>query len=156
MKKKGISILNILLCLGLLAGCQIVPDGSTGSSTPSQSSSSTPNSSTPNSSTPNSSTPGELPDEEHTDVDANGICDDCNQSVIVSVDFYAVNDLHGKFLSSDSQPGVGGLTTYLKEAKASQENTILLSSGDMWQGSSESNLTSGQIINDWIDRKSVV
>ena len=90
------------------------------------------------------------------DVDANGVCDDCNQSVVVSVDFYAVNDLHGKFLQSDSQPGVGGLTTYLKEAKASQENTILLSSGDMWQGSSESNLTKGKIINDWMSEMDFV
>ena len=136
MKKKRIALLPILLCLVLTTGCQILPGGSTGGT--------------------QNSTPIELPPEEHTDTDGNGICDDCNQSVVVSVDFYAVNDLHGKFLKSDSQPGVGGLTTYLKEAKASQENTILLSSGDMWQGSSESNLTSGQIINDWMSEMDFV
>lgn len=132
MKKKGIALLNILLCLSLLAGCQIFPGGSMGGSTPT------------------------LPTEEHTDTDADGVCDDCNQSVIVAVDFYAVNDLHGKFLSSDTQPGVGGLTTYLKEAQAANPNTILLSSGDMWQGSSESNLTRGQIINDWMSEMDFV
>ena len=132
MKKKGIALLNILLCIGLFAGCQIFPGDSTGGSTP------------------------VLPPEEHTDVDGNGVCDDCNQSVMVSVDFYAVNDLHGKFLATDNQPGVGGLTTYLKEAQAAKPNTILLSSGDMWQGSSESNLTRGQIINDWMSEMDFV
>lgn len=102
------------------------------------------------------STPIELPPEQHTDADSNGICDDCKQSVVVSVDLYAVNDLHGKFVEADSQPGVGGLTTYFKEAQAANPNTILFSSGDMWQGSSESNLTRGMIINDWMSEMDFV
>lgn len=85
---------------------------------------------------------------KHTDADDNGICDDCSVSVIVIIDFYAVNDLHGKIVKSDSQPGIGGLTSYLK--KVSGENTVLISSGDMWQGSSESNLTHGALITDWM------
>ena len=153
MKRKRISLLNILLCLALLTGCQPIPipSGSIGGSTP--------NSSTPNSSTPDNPTdelPDDAPSEEHTDINGNGVCDDCGTDVVVEVDFYAVNDLHGKFLSSDSQPGVGGLTTYLKEAQAANPNTILLSSGDMWQGSSESNLTRGKIINDWMSEMDFV
>ena len=86
----------------------------------------------------------------HSDIDDNGLCDVCNQSVITTIDFYAINDLHGKFNDSDGQPGVDELTTYLKECIAT-ENTIFLSSGDMWQGSTESNLTKGAIITDWMN-----
>ena len=88
---------------------------------------------------------------EHTDEDDNGLCDTCHVSVIVWFDFYAINDLHGKILESDSQEGIAGLTTYLKNAYNTQDNVILLSSGDMWQGSSESNLTNGLIITDWMN-----
>ena len=34
---------------------------------------------------------------DHVDSDDNGGCDTCNQSVLVNLDFYAINDLHGKF-----------------------------------------------------------
>lgn len=88
---------------------------------------------------------------QHVDEDDNGQCDTCTETVKVTFDFFAVNDLHGKFSDTDSQPGVDELTTYLKTAKTENENTILLSSGDMWQGSSESNLTKGKIITDWMN-----
>ena len=65
----------------------------------------------------------------------------------VSFDLYAVNDLHGKILDTDTQPGVDELTTYLRQT----ENTILLATGDMWQGSSESNLTRGQLVTEWMN-----
>lgn len=86
---------------------------------------------------------------DHRDVDDNGYCDDCLESVIVIIDLLAINDLHGKINASDSQSGIGGLTTYLKSV--SNENSILLSTGDMWQGSSESNLTHGALITDWMN-----
>lgn len=93
---------------------------------------------------------------EHVDADGNGLCDKCRQSVIVTVDFYVINDLHGKFDDSGSQPGVDELTTYLKEVSMVEENTVFLSSGDMWQGSSESNLTKGKIIIDWMQELNFV
>ena len=86
--------------------------------------------------------------DDHTDANDDGKCDYCSVSVIVLVDLYAINDLHGKIKETDSQPGIGGLTTYLK--RVSDDNTVLLSSGDMWQGSSESNLTYGALITDWM------
>ena len=73
---------------------------------------------------------------EHADADDNGLCDGCGMSVVVMLDLFAINDLHGKICDSDSQPGVDELTTYLKQAYATQEHVILLSAGDMWQGSS--------------------
>lgn len=87
----------------------------------------------------------------HTDGNDDGTCDQCNSSVLVNFDIYVVNDLHGKFDDSDNQPGVDELSTYLRAAQFSNENTILLSSGDMWQGSSESNLTKGNIMTDWMN-----
>lgn len=87
----------------------------------------------------------------HTDADENDLCDICGGSVVVLVDFYAINDLHGKFDDTDSQPGVDELTTYLKNAKKTDDHTVLLSSGDMWQGSAESNMTKGKIITEWMN-----
>ena len=68
----------------------------------------------------------------------------------VTFDVYAINDLHGKFLDTEAQPGVDELSTYLQQAQAAG-NTILLSTGDMWQGTSESNLTGGYIITEWMN-----
>lgn len=87
----------------------------------------------------------------HTDVDNDGICDDCNESVIITIDFYAINDLHGKFSDSASNVGVDELTTYLKNAYANDDHSIALSSGDMWQGGAESNLTKGLIVTEWMN-----
>lgn len=90
-------------------------------------------------------------DCHHKDADDNGICDLCVTEVIVTVDFYTINDLHGKIVDGDSQPGVDELTTYLKNAGQRDDHTILLSTGDMWQGSSESNLTSGMLTTEWMN-----
>lgn len=89
--------------------------------------------------------------EDHIDADDNGSCDLCRVSLYVYVDFYAINDLHGKFSDTSSNNGVDELTTYLKNTSLTDDNTIFLSSGDMWQGSSESNLTNGKIITDWMN-----
>lgn len=89
---------------------------------------------------------------DHNDEDNNGICDTCSISVLVNLDFYAINDLHGKFRDTASnQPGVDELSTYLRRAFFTEENVILFSSGDMWQGSSESNLTRGLIMTEWMN-----
>ncbi len=87
----------------------------------------------------------------HADIDDNGKCDICNISVIVFIDFYTINDLHGKFKDTDSNIGVDELTTYLKNTSKTDDYTVFLSSGDMWQGSSESNLTKGFIITEWLN-----
>ena len=87
----------------------------------------------------------------HVDANRDDLCDRCSVSVVISFDFYAINDLHGKFADADSNIGVDELTTYLKNARETDENAVFLSAGDMWQGSAESNLTKGQIIVDWMN-----
>ena len=87
----------------------------------------------------------------HTDLDDNGQCDACSISVLVVVDFFGVNDLHGKLPDGTTHPGVDELTTYLKDARQTNDHVVLLSVGDMWQGTSESNLTEGNLITDWMN-----
>ena len=93
----------------------------------------------------------EAPACDHTDGDNDGKCDSCEISVVVIFDIYALNDLHGKLDDGDSCVGVDELSTYLANAYADNSATVLLSSGDMWQGSAESNLTKGLIITDWMN-----
>ncbi len=87
----------------------------------------------------------------HEDKDDNGVCDLCDADVLAVIDFYALNDLHGKFTDSDAQPGVDEMTTWLKTRRMLDDNFVLLSSGDMWQGSSESNLTRGALMTEWMN-----
>ncbi len=66
--------------------------------------------------------------------------------------FFAVNDLHGKFMDTDGQPGVDEFTTYLKDLYADNaREEILLSSGDMWQGTVESSTNKGKLMTEWMN-----
>ncbi len=100
--------------------------------------------------------PGEVTENsclapEHVDTNNDGFCDFCSLALTVTVDLYAINDLHGKLIDGDSQPGTDELTSFLKSAREGDDHAIFLSSGDMWQGTSESNLTRGKIITDWMN-----
>jgi 2',3'-cyclic-nucleotide 2'-phosphodiesterase/3'-nucleotidase len=89
---------------------------------------------------------------QHIDQNKDDICDLCESSVIILVDFYCINDLHGRVLDSAAQPGIDEMTTFLEQAKKTDDHVLLLSAGDMWQGSAESNLTRGKMIVDWMNR----
>lgn len=124
MKQKKMWIV-LLLCLAVLfAGCQNKTD------------------------TPETTVSAEC---AHIDSDANDLCDLCQIYTIVTFNLYNVNDLHGKIADGENHPGVDELSTYLNNAKEQEEHTILLSSGDMWQGSSESNMTQGALPTDWMN-----
>lgn len=62
-----------------------------------------------------------------------------------TADFYAINDFHG---STEKMSTVGG---YLKEQKNNNANTVLINSGDMFQGSMESNSNYGKLLTDCMD-----
>ncbi len=89
--------------------------------------------------------------EDHLDVDNNEYCDVCDEYLIVVIDLYAINDLHGKFCDTDSQIGVDELGTYLNDRKSIDDNVVIMSTGDMWQGTAESNLTRGFILTEWMN-----
>ena len=95
---------------------------------------------------------GNETEHNHIDKNGDGVCDDCHEGVRAELTFYAVNDLHGKFMDTDKQPGVDELTTYLKNLYAdTAREEILLSSGDMWQGTVESSSNRGQLMTDWMN-----
>jgi len=98
---------------------------------------------------------GDVPQAEltctHTDSDSDLVCDSCGESVLVKLEIYSVNDLHGKLVDGENQPGVDEMTTYIKNRRAENENMLLLSAGDMWQGSAESNLTKGNLTTEWMN-----
>lgn len=66
------------------------------------------------------------------------------------IDFFALNDFHGA-LENDTDgnmPGIGKLNTFLKtERDKNPGGTVLIANGDMWQGTADSNMTNGEIIN---------
>lgn len=88
---------------------------------------------------------------QHIDEDKDAYCDQCGQTIFVYIDLYSINDLHGKLADGESHPGVDEMTTYLENAREREENMILISAGDMWQGSAESNMTQGLIITEWMN-----
>lgn len=91
-------------------------------------------------------------DHTHTDANSDKICDDCGKSVVTELSFLAVNDLHGKFIDTESQPGVDEFTTYLKNLYAdTAREEVLLSSGDMWQGTVESSTNKGKLMTEWMN-----
>ncbi len=88
----------------------------------------------------------------HYDLDEDNICDDCGLEMVVQIDFYAVNDQHGVFCDTESNPGLDELTTYMKNAYADTSSyEILVSQGDMWQGTAESSLNKGAMMTEWMN-----
>ncbi len=99
---------------------------------------------------------GNIDAHTHTDDNEDDTCDTCYESLLVVIDFYVVNDLHGKFCDTDTQPGVDELGTYLKSRSEVDDNVVIFSSGDMWQGTAESNLTEGAILTEWMNEMDFV
>ena len=64
------------------------------------------------------------------------------------IDFYELSDMHGAVTKGDSEIGLAHLAGYLN-VKRSQNpgGTVVVSSGDMFQGSADSNLTRGYMVN---------
>ena len=63
----------------------------------------------------------------------------------ITLTVYATNDFHGAVPEGDNQPGLGYLASYLNE-KGKDGNTLLIDSGDTWQGSIYSNYNKGELI----------
>lgn len=62
----------------------------------------------------------------------------------IRLNILTVNDFHGALVESDKNPGAAKLAEYLKNEKAKNpEGTLILSAGDMMQGSADSDLLNG-------------
>ena len=68
-----------------------------------------------------------------------------------TIDFYALNDTHGNIVGNKLGVGISKTASYLRKINAGNVNTVFLSSGDMWQGSSESNNTKGALVTEWMN-----
>ncbi len=93
---------------------------------------------------------------DHVDENNDKYCDLCSKYVIVVIDFYVLNDIHGKFCDTDNQPGVDELGSYFALKEQTDDNVVLMSSGDMWQGTAESNLTNGLLLTEWMNEMNFV
>lgn len=69
----------------------------------------------------------------------------------VIIDIYAFNDTHGNVMDTSTSAGIAKTATYIKNKKKENPNTIILSSGDMWQGSMYSNNTKGKLMSEWLN-----
>lgn len=63
------------------------------------------------------------------------------------ISFYAINDFHGAVDESGNDAGILKIGSYLKEKKK-EGNTVLINSGDMFQGSLASNYNYGALLTD--------
>ncbi len=63
------------------------------------------------------------------------------------ISLVTVNDFHGAMTGDAKNPGISKLVAYLKnEEKANKNGTLILSAGDMFQGSADSNLLYGSSV----------
>ncbi|MEM5767397.1 MAG: hypothetical protein AAGU23_04375, partial [Bacillota bacterium] len=59
----------------------------------------------------------------------------------VELAILSINDFHGALTEAGRNPGIAKLGTYIMEEKRrNPEGTLVLSAGDMFQGSPESNM----------------
>lgn len=66
---------------------------------------------------------------------------------VVNIDILAINDFHGALAATDSNPGAAALAAYLRGERAKNpEGTLILSAGDMFQGTPDSNLLHGKTV----------
>lgn len=72
---------------------------------------------------------------------------------IVTLQIVGFNDFHGNTLDSETGLGISKTASVINEVTNNKLNTIILSQGDMWQGSAESNLTKGFIVTDWMSEQ---
>lgn len=70
-------------------------------------------------------------------------------SDIVQLEILTVNDFHGALAENGKNPGAAKLAEYLLEARAQNpDGVLLLSAGDMFQGTPDSNLLYGKTVVD--------
>ncbi len=64
-----------------------------------------------------------------------------------TIKMYGINDFHGAVVEnvSNYEAGIIKVGSFFKQ-KGNEENTLLINSGDMWQGSIESNLNYGKLL----------
>lgn len=71
---------------------------------------------------------------------------------VIPIDILAVNDFHGALAAQDRNPGAAALAAYLEAQRAKNPaGTIILSAGDMFQGTPDSNLLYGKTVMEFMN-----
>ena len=80
----------------------------------------------------------------------NSVAVDSFTSDTVEIDFYNLNDFHGavEHSAENKELGINRLGSFFKTRIAANPHTVITSSGDMWQGSADSNITRGRLVVD--------
>ena len=88
-------------------------------------------------------------------LDAASLWDDSQSSLRTGtkrLDFYNLNDFHGATATEGNDPGINYLSSYFEYRKQQNPDGFVFSnSGDMWQGSADSNITRGRLVTDWLN-----
>ena len=91
-------------------------------------------------------------------IDADGLWDnsqDYLRTGTKNYSFYNLNDFHGSVEQNldNMEVGISYLSNYLKREQENNPETgyIFTNSGDMWQGSADSNITRGKLVIDWLN-----
>jgi 2',3'-cyclic-nucleotide 2'-phosphodiesterase (5'-nucleotidase family) len=85
--------------------------------------------------------------EYQVTIDGNWPVEPINETTIL--DFYSINDFHGavEYRPDDNEIGINRLATYFNiKRENNPDGMVLLSAGDMWQGSADSNITYGKLV----------
>lgn len=75
-----------------------------------------------------------------------------SQDTTVHITVLTVNDFHGKIDEQGKNPGLAKLAGYLHAQQQQNPSTIILSAGDMFQGSADSNLLYGRTVLDAMNK----
>jgi 2',3'-cyclic-nucleotide 2'-phosphodiesterase (5'-nucleotidase family) len=89
-----------------------------------------------------------------TSITLEGVKRSSEATPITGLDFYTINDTHGAAVetASSRQTGITRLSQFaLSEERKNPDSTVFVSSGDMWQGSADSNMTHGEIMVNWMN-----
>lgn len=86
---------------------------------------------------------------EDTSLSTSNSISNSSQEEIRKMNIYGINDFHGAVLENyeNQEPGIVKLGSYLIDKKK-EGNTLLINSGDMWQGAIESNYNYGNLLTD--------
>lgn len=128
--------ITLLLCL-LLNSCNIINNSSV-NSTSSSINSSVSNSTSTILSSSTSSNSSSISSSSHSSVNK-------NDNITRELHLLATNDFHGSIEENGSELGLLRYGTFFKN-KRKEDNTLILNSGDMWQGSILSNSNRGEFL----------
>ena len=152
MKKRVLILTGLALLALCVTSCdsfinQFVPNSSSSSSSVADTSSEERSSSSSNESSSSNSNASSASSSSSSSSSSSGPV----EPNYVSFDVYAFNDTHGNVKDTYGEGlGISKTTSVIKEL-SKDKNTVLLSQGDMWQGSVESNYTRGRLVTEWMN-----